>query len=110
MGSVSIFRVVGPNELADIAARGSFRTVEGQLEVKQFWTTREDAERFMRLLARVDPKHRQVVEVRLAEDELTRIARLTLDSRPAYSVEDEQLDWFNEAVEIILPADGGAHA
>lgn len=40
---ISLFRAVDGDELRDLSASRSFRTVPGSLEAKLFWTTRRDA-------------------------------------------------------------------
>lgn len=91
-------------ELEDLVQRRAFKTVRGGIEGKYFWTTREDAERFSRLLARVDIGPSWIVEVRVPASVQARIKSFVLDGRQARLVEDSSLDWFNDLVtDLVIP-------
>lgn len=111
---VSLFRAVGSDELQDLSASQTFRTVPGSLEAKLFWTTRRDAERFARLLAaRFGIRPTWVVEALVEPAALGRLQLLPMDGRPVRVVAKEDLDWFNGVVvDLVIPnedADGPAH-
>lgn len=93
-------------ELQDFLDRRSLRTVPASIEGKLFWTTREDAERFARLLlARCGIGPSWVVEVRVRPAVLQRLAPLTIDGRPARFVDEKDLDWFNGVVmDLVVPS------
>jgi hypothetical protein len=96
---------VGLKELADLRAREAFRTVSRSLQVKEFWVTREDAEWFARRLERLGEGPTEIVEVRVASEDLARIPAIDVDSRSARSVEEVDLTWFNGCiVELVLPS------
>jgi hypothetical protein len=102
--TVALYRVVGPEELADLRSRHAFRTAPGHTEVKWFWTSREDAERYARQLERIGLGPNDVVEVRVRPADAARMAAVVADSRPARTVDDAQLTWFNECiVQLALP-------
>lgn len=81
------------------------------MEGKWFWTTREDAERFARFLARISIGPMWIVEARGAEAISERLASRVTDGRPARYVEQSDLDWFNGLLmDLVLlsPAPGGS--
>jgi len=81
-----------------------FRTAPGHIEAKQFWIELEDAERYLRRLDRMGLGPNHVIAVRLRSADLVRIAAIFVDSRPARSVDEADLPWFNACVvEIVLP-------
>jgi hypothetical protein len=95
--------VVQKEELDDLSVRRSFRTVPGSIEGKHFWTTREDAERFVRLLASrwgIGPSW--IVEVKVESGLLDRLAPVTADGRSARVVDETDLDWFNGVVMALV--------
>jgi hypothetical protein len=70
---------------------------------KSFWTTREDAERFIRLLvSRWGVGPNWLVEVRISPDLLERLVPRTTDARPALFVDEEDLAWFNGVMEFVV--------
>jgi hypothetical protein len=102
--SVALYRVVSPQELADLRSERVFRTTPGHIEAKQFWTDPEDAERYLRRLERMGLGPNHVVEVRIRAADLARVASIYVDSRPARCVDEADLTWFNECVvNIVLP-------
>ncbi|MGA2930296.1 MAG: hypothetical protein ABSG43_30770 [Solirubrobacteraceae bacterium] len=101
-----LYRTVQREELLDLAACRAFRTAPGSIEGKLFWTTREDAERLARLFsARHGIGPSWIVEVVIEQVELERMNSLTTDGRPARYVDEANLDWFNDIVDMVLPAD-----
>lgn len=96
------------DELQDLEARRLFRTIRGSIEGKLFWTTRDDAERFARLLARDGIGPSRVVEARVAAVVQERLTSLSTDGRPARYIEQASLDWFNGLVmDLVMPRDEG---
>jgi hypothetical protein len=74
------------------------------MEAKQFWTTREDAERYLGRLERMGLGPNHVVEVRVRTSDIACIAAIVVDSRPARNIDENELTWFNGCVvEIVLP-------
>jgi hypothetical protein len=97
--TTSLFRVVSEAELADLRTRKAFRPAPGGIEVKLFWTTLADAERYAStLLPRVDREPSFVVSVVVPNDVLTQLVAFRADSRPALSVDWDQLAWFNDSI------------
>lgn len=102
--SVALYRVVSSAELSDLRSDGLFRTAPGHMEAKQFWTDPEDAERYLGRLERMGLGPNHVVEVRVLATALARIAAMVVDSRPARTIDETELAWFNGCVvDIILP-------
>ncbi len=74
------------------------------MEAKQFWTALEDAERYLGRLERMGLGPNHLVEARVLATDLACIASIVVDSRPARSVDETELAWFNGCVvEIVLP-------
>ncbi|AMG75790.1 YD repeat-containing protein [Sphingopyxis granuli] len=59
--SVPIFRSVGPRELSSIRSSGQFSPSPSGFGEKQFWTTREDAERYGRMALNAFGREQTVV-------------------------------------------------
>jgi hypothetical protein len=107
----SLFRTVQREELDDIAARQVFRTTRTSAEGKAFWTVRDDAARFARLLARLDIGPSWIVEIRISARAMERLTAFTADGRSARYVEEESLGWFNGVVmDLRIPAEHEGHA
>lgn len=101
-----LFRTVQRDEFVDLVDRRSFRTIRGSIEGKLFWTTREDAERFARLLARSAIGPSWIVEARIPVAVQERLVSLMTDGRPAIWVDETSLDWFNGLVmDLLIPRD-----
>ncbi|MCW3019055.1 MAG: hypothetical protein JWN10_1363 [Solirubrobacterales bacterium] len=82
----------------------AFRTAAGHLEAEQFWTALEDAERYLGRLERMGLGPNHIVEVRVLATDFACIAAIVVDSRPARSVDESELAWFNGCVvDIVLP-------
>jgi len=96
--SVTLYRAVDSNELADLRATGRFNTVAGQMEVKEFWINQTDALWFagQRNLP-------YIVEAIIPQSMFNQLFQMTLDGRPAAVVYADQLDAFNAVVTIVLP-------
>jgi hypothetical protein len=100
-----LFRVVQRGEYDDLASSRVFRAGPNSTETKQFWTNREDAERFARLLeTRWGEGPSWIVEVRVQPSLASELETYEMDSRPAKVVYEEQLDWSNDAMEFDLDA------
>lgn len=101
-----LFRTLQKKELEDLRSRKAFRLAPNSIEGKSFWTTREDAERFARLLLtryRIEPSW--IVEVHVEAAVLERLAAVPIDGRPARVVYEDDLDWFNEKImDLVIPS------
>jgi len=87
-------------------AFGRFRVGPNSTETKQFWTTREDAVRYARLLeSRFGIAPSWVVVVMVEIDVASALPEYEMDNRLAKVVDERQLDWFNASVvELDLDA------
>jgi hypothetical protein len=102
---VSLFRVVQGAELEDLRAVKALRTTERSIEGKLFWTTKEDAERFERLLQeRLGIGPSWIVEVHVENQVLERLSVQRTDGRVSRLVHEDDLPWFNGVVnEFVIP-------
>ncbi|HEX5503230.1 MAG TPA: hypothetical protein VFW96_11445 [Thermomicrobiales bacterium] len=105
---VSLFRAVGPHELADIQERGGFRPdPDGRSYEfgKLFATSAEDAARFGRINVALGGRSFTIVEASIPVSLVDRYYRSAMDRMAVVLIEVAQLAEFNAAARIrVLPS------
>lgn len=104
----SLFRAVGPHELADVQERGSFRPDPGGRSYefgKPFATAAEDAARFGRINVALGGRPFTIVEATIPISLLDRCYHSVMDRMAVVLVEVALLAEFNAAARIrVLPS------
>jgi RHS repeat-associated protein len=98
---MALYRAVGPNELTDIVENGIFRAAQSgrSMEVKEFWTTAEDAGWFARSM---NDKVYTIVRAVIPKQLGGALQAMTLDGRAALVLGPDAaaFEVFNMAVAI----------
>ena len=84
-----MYRVVGPEELADIVAKGGqFAFAPGQMEVKQFATSMDDARYYRdQVIGKFQPASQlSIVQTTVTGQTWQQLEKMPLDFRPAVVV------------------------
>lgn len=99
-GTVSLFRAVSTAEFQDISNIKGFRPAPGSMETKLFATSADDAAKFGRMLYGDTPF--KIVQVDVPESVAGALYSFETDGMPTIAVDPDQLDQFNQVVDIIL--------